>query len=218
MLHGTIVFDFDGVLVDSEPAHGRGLAVAAASLGMDIHESDPRWYVGLGDRECFQRIAAGNARTLGDEDLAVLTRRKAEAFSAASLDGCIRPYPGAVELVRAAAAAGPIGLCSGSHARDIRPLLASLGIAESFRTLVTADDVARNKPHPDGYLLAAERLGVRPDSCITIEDSPAGIAAALAAGYRVVAVCHSFPREKLGRAHHICETIACVAELLLKPE
>ncbi len=215
MPHRAIVFDFDGVLVDSEPAHGRGLAVAAAMLGMEIREPNPRWYVGLGDTECFERIAASHGRSLDAGQLAMLIRSKAEAFSTASREGFIRLYPGAEKLVQAAALVGPVALCSGSHARDIHPLLHSLGIAECFRTVVTADDVARNKPHPDGYLLAAERLDVDPSDCITIEDSPAGIAAARAAGYRVVAVCHSFPADRLAEAHEIRETIGAAAPLVL---
>lgn len=184
-------------------------------MGMTVQESNPRWYVGLGDRECFQRIALANGRTLKPEELGRLIHLKAEAFSAASREGYITPYPGAVELVHAAAGAGPIGLCSGSHARDIGPLLGRLGIAGAFSVLVTADDVSRNKPDPEGYLLAARRLGVGPGSCTTVEDSPAGIAAAKAAGYRVIAVRHSFPEDKLRGADTVCENIAEAGKLLL---
>jgi beta-phosphoglucomutase len=215
MTPGAIVFDFDGVLVDSEPAHGRGLEVAAASLGMSVREANPRWYVGLGDRECFQRIAAGNGRELSSDEMARLIRLKAEEFSRASQQGFVVPYPGAVELVRDVAGQRPTGLCSGSHARDIVPLLDRLGIRACFRTLVTADDVSRNKPDPEGYRLAAARLGMTPEACTTIEDSPAGIAAARGAGYRVIGVLHSFPRERLVGAHEICGTIAEARGLLL---
>jgi beta-phosphoglucomutase len=212
-----IVFDFDGVIVDSEPAHGRGLELAAAALGMSIREPNPRWYVGLGDRECFLRIAETNARQLSSDQLQELIRLKAEEFSRASREGYITPYPGAVELVRESAERFSIALCSGSHARDILPILERLRIAPCFRTVVTADDVSRNKPDPEGYLLAAERLGSEPGRCTTIEDSPAGISAARAAGYRVIGVLHSFPPERLHEAHELCGSIAETRPLLLGP-
>jgi beta-phosphoglucomutase len=201
---GAIVFDFDGVLVDSEAAHGAALAAAGESMALCQPGPPHDWYIGLGDVECFRRMAEAGGRTLSEADIALLIERKAEAFAAECRAGNVNVFPGAVELVRAAAEEAPIAVCSGSRRRDILPILETLGLVNLLRTVVTAEDVARTKPDPLPYLLTAERLGVPPGGCVAIEDSPAGVAAAVAAGYgRVHAVCHTFSRNRLAAAHHI---------------
>jgi beta-phosphoglucomutase len=212
----AIVFDFDGVLVDSEAAHGAGLAAAAAALGMEIRGERPDWYVGLGDHECFERIARANGRVPDAGLIADLVARKAEAFCRLSREGRISAYPGSFELLRSAAGRVPVAVCSGSHRRDIEPLLERHRASGLLSALVAADDVARTKPDPEPYLLAAKRLGVRPPDCVAIEDSPAGIASAVGAGLRVHAVCHSFPRERLGAAHHVHACIRGCGGALLR--
>jgi beta-phosphoglucomutase len=211
----AIVFDFDGVIADSEACHGQALATAAAALGLTIHDPNPAWYVGLGDTECFERIALANRRSLTPDSLHIFKHHKAAAFADLSRAGHIVPYPGALELVRAAAARMPIAVCSGSRRGDIEPILAAHDLLGLLATLVTADDVPRTKPDPAPYLLTAQRLNVPPADCLAIEDSPAGIAAARTAGCQVHAVCHNFPRERLSQAHHIHPCIADAAQQIL---
>src|SRR4051812_46849166 len=155
-----IVFDFDGVLVDSEAVHERTLLAAAAKLGMTaIRGERPGRYVGLGDVEAFEQIAAANGRRLSAEDMELLIAMKGVAFGAAAEVGAIDAYPGAVSLVREAAAAGhPVAVCSGSRRDDIEPLLDSLGVLGLLATVVSADDVEKTKPDPAPYLLVASRL------------------------------------------------------------
>ncbi|MEX2218215.1 MAG: HAD family phosphatase [Phycisphaerales bacterium] len=205
----AVVFDFDGVIVDSEAAHEEALVAAAGKVGLSvIRDEQPGRYAGLGDAEAFERIGAANGQRLSEETMRVLIALKGVAFSAIAQTGAIRAYPPTLSLMRALADAGvPTGVCSGSHADDVEPLLESLELLPLVRAVVTADDVKRTKPDPEGYLLAASRLGVPPARCVAVEDSPAGIEAAAAAGYRVVAVCHTFSRERLGGAHEVCERI-----------
>lgn len=214
----AIVFDFDGVIVDSEPGHARAIAVAVAGLGMTFrHEHDFGRYIGRGDRECLHEIAAENGRELSPRDMDLLVQAKAEAFMAAARSGLVRPYPGAVELIRAAAERGPVAVCSGSVRGVVEPVLGILGLRQVLGAVVTCDDVTRNKPDPASYLLAAERLGIDPRQATAIEDSPTGIKAARAAGYRVVGVCHSFSAERLAEAHQVHAKIADAAAALLVP-
>jgi beta-phosphoglucomutase len=207
----AIVFDFDGIIVDSEPAHARSIEVALASLGLGFpSKNDYTRYIGRGDREVMAEVAADQGRAVTPEDMERLVRAKSGAFLDLAHSGFIKPYPGSVELLRAAADAGPIAVCSGSERAVVEPVLESLGVLALLRTVVTANDVPKPKPDPAGYLLAARRLAVRPAEAVAIEDSPTGIRAARAAGYCVHAVCHSFPRERLTEAHDIHNVIADV--------
>lgn len=209
----AIVFDFDGVLVDSEAVHGRALAAAAELLGLRAPEGRADWYIGLGDVACFERMAHASGRSLTPGDLALLTVRKGEAFASMRARGEVGAFPGAMELLRTAAGALPIAVCSGSHRTDIEPILAASGVLGLLSAMVTADDVLRTKPDPASDLMTAERLGIAPSRCIAIEDSPSGIAAARAAGYRRIhAICHTFSPERLADAD-VCHT--CIAELTL---
>ncbi len=200
----AIVFDFDGVIVDSEPAHALAIEAALARFGMPFPgRSDYGRYIGRGDRECFAEVAREQGRELTPADMERLVALKADAFVVEARSGRIKPYAGTVALLRAAAAAGHVGVCSGSIRASVEPVLEALGLIELLSVMVTADDVKRNKPHPEPYLLAATKLGLEPGACIAVEDSPTGIKSARGAGYTVHAVCHSFPRDRLSEAHRV---------------
>jgi len=207
----AIVFDFDGVIVDSEPMHEAALRRAAAALGLSFtHEQYIRRYVGFDDRDCFARIGEDNGRVLSDEDRARLAELKWTFAREAIERGDVRAFPGSLELVRAAAAAGPAALCSGARRHEIELIVSRLGIAGAFDVVVTADEVERSKPDPAPYLLTARRLGIDPGRCVAIEDSSRGIDSALAAGYRVVGVCHTLPAERLSHAHAVVASTAAL--------
>jgi beta-phosphoglucomutase len=205
----AIVFDFDGVLVDSEAVHERALLDAAAALGMTPPRGHrPGRYVGLGDVEAFALVARACGRELSPEELRRGIAIKGEAFARAIRSGSIPAYLGAVELLREAVAAVPVAVCSGSRLADIEPVLRALGVLELLATVVSADDVERTKPDPAPYRLVVQRLGLDAPQCAAIEDSPAGIASARGAGLRVHAVCHTFERDRLAGAHHLHARIA----------
>ncbi|HKJ71234.1 MAG TPA: HAD family phosphatase [Gammaproteobacteria bacterium] len=188
----AVIFDFDGVIVDSEPAHYRAFQAVLEPLGLGY--SWQRYlahYIGFDDRDGFREAFREGGRELGDDDLERLIAAKHDAFEtemAAGLD----PVPGAVDCVRRLAAAYPLAVCSGALRGEIVPTLERLGIAGAFRSVVSAEDVARSKPDPASYRLAVERLGAelgRPldaGACVAIEDTPAGAASARGAGLRVV--------------------------------
>jgi beta-phosphoglucomutase len=207
----AVVFDFDGVIVDSEPAHARAIKAALSRMGMAFpYEHDYGRFIGRGDRECFVEVAREQGRELSAADLQLLVAFKGAAFVQALRDGLIRPFGATLELVRAAAERGPVAVCSGSLRESVEPVLEHFGIAACMTTVVTASDVDRNKPDPAPYLLAASRLGMEPGRCVAVEDSPTGIRAARGAGYVVHGVCHSFPRDRLSEADHVHESTAAI--------
>lgn len=213
----AIVFDFDGVLVDSEPMHEAALRAAVRKLGLDFtHDDYMARYVGFDDRDAFAAIATDHERRLTDQERTSLMQWKAEAIDAALARGEPRLWPGSAELVTSVSRLAPTAICSGALRTEIEPILRAAGLSDRFQTIVTADDVAKAKPDPTGYLLAAELLNLPPAQCIAIEDTPTGIDAAKAAGYTVIAVEHTFPAEQLGSADVIVESTALLsAEQLL---
>lgn len=207
----AILFDFDGVLVDSEPMHEAALLAAVREVGMDFtHEEYLTRLMGFGDFDCFNAVAARDRRTLTPADHANLARHKWTHAQAAIAAGAVRPYDATVSLLRAAAASHPTAICSGALRHEIDAILSQLGVAHLPRVITTADDTPRSKPDPAPYLLTCERLGLPPRRCVTMEDTPKGIAAARAAGVKVVGVCHSLPADRLREADLV---VASSAEL-----
>lgn len=194
----AVIFDFDGVIVDSEPMHERAIHAAFAAEGFPAEWPEWRRYMGLGDREAFKLILEDNGHPPMTppvfDRLRVAKSRQIESLISA---GYAKPFPGSVELVRAAASAYPTAVCSGSRPHEVRPILLALGVEGLLRAIVTADDVARTKPDPAPYLLAAERLGVPPRDCLAIEDTPVGVRAAVAAGCAVLGLEHTNPAAAL---------------------
>ncbi|MGZ8940783.1 MAG: HAD family hydrolase, partial [Limisphaerales bacterium] len=110
-----------------------------------------------------------------------------------------------------------LGLASGSYHPVIDAILSLKELRQFFPVVVSVQDVERGKPAPDVFLRAAELLQVRPEECCVIEDSAAGVEAAIAAGMTVIGITNSIPREKLTRAHHIVSTYQEIDDLLLSP-
>ncbi len=194
----AVLFDLDGVLGDSEPCHVRAWQEVLPRYGV---RPDDGWYrdgIGVSDEDL---VASARGRYRPGLPVAEVLREKQAAYLQV-LEGCLKPYPG----VRAAIlAAGPLprGVATSSSRAEAGLMLRILGLADLFPVVVTASDVARPKPAPDLYLLAASRLGLPAGDCAAIEDSPAGIESARAAGCLVLGVAHNLPAAALGRAHRV---------------
>lgn len=219
----AVIFDFDGVLVDTEPLHERALRETVARVGMGFdHAQYLARYVGFDDRDTFRAVARDHARVLGEEEIAALVDAKWGTMREIIEAGLVKAFPGSLELVHAAAEevrAGRlrgVGICSGATRREIELIVTRLlgqapgAKGSPFQTLVAADDVKVAKPNPEGYLMTAARLGVEPGACVVLEDTPRGIAAARGAGMRVVGVGHTFDvgrlREAVGDAGIVVES------------
>jgi len=188
----AVVFDFDGVIADSEPLHYRAFLDSVRPLGIDFDYAQyNRRYIGYDDRDGLRAICADHGMSLDDARLAELIDAKGRAFERAVGEGAAA-VPGSVALIRQAAARWPIAISSGALRSDIAAVLPGLAPGEDltalFSAIVTADDVERSKPDPASYALAVERLALRPAGCLAIEDTPAGLQSARAAGLRTLAV------------------------------
>lgn len=179
------LFDLDGTLVDTERENTQSIIDVLAARGRQLSDEEKRFVVGHGWREIYALLAAGGGLDLSFDELK-------EAAAAAKERLCdrdgLRQLPGAVAFVRRAAERGPCAVVSGSTRREIAWCLERLGLDGVMRFYVGAEDVARGKPEPDGYLAASTRLVVSPADCTVFEDSTFGIAAARAAGMRCVAL------------------------------
>jgi sugar-phosphatase len=142
-----------------------------------------------------------------DLDVEELLREKARVYAelaASSIDS----YPGVKELVGELNSAGvAVGLVTGASRREVQMILRELGLTKDFGVVVAADDVTRGKPNPEGYMKAAEALGVDAKHSVVIEDTPSGISAARAARMRCVAVTNTFPASNLSDADLILDEL-----------
>jgi HAD superfamily hydrolase (TIGR01509 family) len=206
------VFDFDGVIVDSEPLHFEALRDALVPEGVEITgEEYVRDYLAYDDREAVRRALRQHGCPADPERVGRVEERKVAAF--AGRLHRIPVFDGAREIVLALAAEMPVAIASGARRDEIEAILTSLGLRGAFHAIVGAEDAERTKPDPAPYLEAARRLvgrapGLLPGDCVAFEDSVAGVEAALGAGMKVVGVAHSYPAERLRAAHRVVDSLA----------
>jgi HAD superfamily hydrolase (TIGR01509 family) len=178
----ALLWDLDGTLVDSEPAHAAAFDDAIAELGATVPEGFHDALLGASEDRVH---AAMSAATGLDLDLDAWRAVKWEHFRRHGA-GILR-RSGVAELAEAWAARGlPSAVVSNSTADEVAFCLAATGLDTALPITVTRADVTRPKPDPQGYLTAAARLGIAPADCLAVEDSPLGIEAALAAGMRAI--------------------------------
>jgi beta-phosphoglucomutase len=206
------IFDFDGVLVDSEPLHFRALRDALVSEGVEISEEEyTRTYLAYDDRVAIQKALEHHGRRADAQRMDGIEARKIAIFS--GMVPGIPVFEGAREAVRALGAEIPLAIASGARHDEIEAVLAGLGLRDAFQAIVGAEDTERTKPDPAPYLEAARQLsrrapGLDPAECVAFEDSIPGIAAALGAGMKVVGVAHSYPADSLRAAHRVVDSLA----------
>jgi len=180
----AVTFDMDGLLVDSEPLWFLAESAVMARLGADWGPADQHALVGgsLGTTVTYLIAKAGQAA-----DPAVVGRWLMETMVELVSTRPLAVLPGTAELLAEVQAAGlPHALVTSSVPAVVDAVLARLDVR--FDVIISGGDVTHTKPDPEGYLLAAAKLGVAPRRCMALEDSPNGVAAAEAAGFRVVAV------------------------------
>lgn len=210
----AVIFDFDGVIVDTEPLHYAAFQRLLEPLGLGFSwDQYVETYMGFDDRDAFMEAFKSDRSGLSTTALQGLIDRKAVLFQEIIRDG-INAYPGVVELIRYIQATNtPLAISSGALRSDIAPILETLGISDCFDVIVTAEDVAHSKPDPECYSLAhaklneCRRLTLSPEQVLAIEDTPAGIAAAKGAGLRVIAVTNSYPASHLSQADLVVEAL-----------
>ena len=219
-----VVFDFDGVIADSEPLHLRAYQDVLAERGMTLGAADYYdRYLGFDDDGVFRTVWRDQGLTLDEEFLVELIRVKGERFEALVGQGEAL-FPGAAECIRRVAAEAPVAIASGALAPEIETVLAAADLRRHFRAVVASGDTPRSKPAPDPYVRALELLrphvaaaGLDPAGCVVaVEDSMWGIESALAAGLRCVGVAQTYPASRLGAAHVVVPTIVDVTPSALR--
>lgn len=210
--YAAVIFDMDGVIVDSEPRHERAFRDVLKAIGYaenhGIHFSD---YYGKSDRLVWSDFIERHGPP---QTHAELMRMREERF----LEIVVEDEPifeGIPELIEALKRRFQLGVASGSRHTIISTVLGMKGLRASFPTVVSSEDVAHGKPRPDVFLKAAELMGVDPKRCVVIEDSVAGVEAGLAAEMDVIAITNSFGRDALGRASAVIDTYAEIQGLLV---
>jgi HAD superfamily hydrolase (TIGR01509 family) len=179
------IFDNDGLFLDTEDAWTRAEETLFRRYGLTFTYEHKLELIGSSHHVAASKLETMLSRP--GEGAGLMAELDALVMDEALRD--VAPRPGAVDLVRALRAAGtPVGLASNSPRHFIDRVLATSGTAECFDAIVSAHDVGAPKPAPDVYLAAAAALSVEPQSCVALEDSPTGVAAAVAAGMRVVGV------------------------------
>jgi HAD superfamily hydrolase (TIGR01509 family) len=203
----AVVFDMDGLLLDSEQVWDEVREQLARERGGRWHEQAQRDMMGMSSQEWsrYMHDAIGLAET-PDEINAEVVRRMAARYR-----GSLPLIPGAVDAVRRIGAVWPLGLASSSNRPLIDLALELMGVSELFNATVSSEEVGRGKPAPDVYLEAARRVGVDPSRTAAVEDSHNGIRSARAAGMRVIAIPNPhFPpdREALAAADVVLASLA----------
>ena len=206
----AVIFDFDGVITDSEILHFRAFNSVLVQHGLELGKREYySQYLGLSDIDCFKTLIDEGRLGITADQIPGLIQAKTHIFEElARTDGKIiegvREFLGllAAEKVR-------IAICSGALRTEIELILEDAKLRGFFEAIVSAEEVKRGKPHPDGFLLALKRLnanGVTPIKarrCVVIEDSRWGLQAAKAAGMHTIAVTNTYEADELAIAEKI---------------
>lgn len=207
----AVIFDMDGVLINSEPLHFLATQEILAMHGVEMSEAEYYGrYIAYSDWEIMELLLPdAPARPAA-------TQAKSRRYLELVASG-IPPFPDGLGLLMRTDG-WRVALATGSMRHEAELALGSLGIRERFHAIVTREDCVNGKPHPEPFLRAAGELGVCPARCVVIEDSPGGIQAAKSAGMACVAVTHSCAREQLRDADLVVDDLRRVDLRALLPE
>jgi beta-phosphoglucomutase len=219
----AVIFDFDGVIADSEPIHfavfQRVLGDKGFFLSQEEYYAD---YLGYDDKGCFAAFLTAHGHPMTPETIDDLVKQKAAAYFDYIKE---RPviFPGVCDFIHEAATRHPLAVCSGALRHEIEFILEQAGIRKAFEHITSAEDVIHGKPNPEGFLHALAALNEQgasrfmiPSECLVIEDSLPGIRGAHAAGMKVLAVANTNRPEELQEADAVTSSLADVklSELL----
>lgn len=206
----TVIFDFDGVIIDSEILHFRAFNEALAPLGAGITEQDYfKVYLGLTDLDCFKAVNGKFKLNLDNSGLENILKEKSRSFrklvktSGKLIDGVCD------FLTMLKQNNIPLAICSGALLAEIVLILDANKLKSFFEVIVSADQVKRGKPYPDGFLLTLQKLNekrtpaIQPGQCIVVEDSRWGLEAAQKAAMHTIAVTNSYDAAQLKMADKI---------------
>jgi len=211
----AIVFDFDGVIADSERLHLRAYQDVLGPEGLGLSDRDYYdRYLGYDDLGVFRELAKDRGWTLDHARVAELIARKGRRYEELAAAGEML-YPGSADFIRAAAREVPIAIASGALTHEVEEILERTGLLSFFPVIVGADQTARSKPDPEPYQTAFARLKahtgrqLEPWRSVAIEDSKWGLVSARGADLRLVAVTNTYSAAELrADAELVCDGLA----------
>ena len=199
----AIIFDFDGVIADSEPLHLRAFQKTVETLGLELSATDYySRYLACDDRTFFRMFLEDNGRRSAERQIEQLVREKGVRFEE-TIRNDIEIFPGVVEFLKTIRGRFYIAIGSGALREEINLILKLKGLSEFFDFIIGAEDTENPKPSPEVYLKCLERFRTDYDriivaeQCIVFEDSPHGILAAKRAGMKCVGITNSCSSEQL---------------------
>ncbi len=211
---GGVIFDFDGVLVNSEPLHFRAFEEVAAAEKIQLTEAE--YYselLGFDDKGAWKHLFASRQRELDPKTFLRVMTRKSEVMRDLIERRQYKPLSGVEECVRGLWRNYPLGICSGALREEIETMLEGVALRDCFPVIVAAEDVSVGKPDPSGYLLAAKLLSEKarrplsPADCLIVEDAPKVVHSVRKTGFPVLAITNTYPAEKLSEANWIVKSL-----------
>ncbi len=217
----ALIFDFNGLIVDDEPVHFELFRKVLAEEEIELDEQK-YWdiYLGFDDKGLFEEIFRRNNKKLTPKKLKELIQKKTENYLAL-LAKKFKIFPGVDELIRWASKKLDLAIVSGALRPEIDLVLQKSNLTSFFPLIISAEETKHGKPDPEGFLIALARLKkknpeIRPENCLVLEDSLAGIESAKRARMKCAALTHSYSREQLIGADIICDTFQEVQKFLEK--
>ena len=212
----AVLFDFDGVLVNSEPLHFFALNEVLKSEHVDLSEDEYyRDLIGFDDRGAIRHLFQKRNLTLEPKTLLSIMARKSRVMMDLIHRRQFHALPGVEEFVRTLWRRCPLAICSGGLREEIEAMLEGIALRDCFGVIVAAEDVEVGKPDPSGYLLAARQLSdklklprpLKPEDCLVVEDAPTVIRSVKSVGFPTLAVATSYPEAKLTDAKWIVRSL-----------
>jgi beta-phosphoglucomutase len=210
----AVIFDFNGIIVDDEPIHFQLFQRVLGEEGIVLtEEAYYARYLGFDDRGAFQTGFQENNRPISSAELQKLIERKAKYYLGA-IRNHVAIFPGVKSLLTTLSPSLPLAVASGALRHEIETILTTAGLLNSFKTIVSAEDVTRGKPEPEIFLKALAALNAQHNGtpipaadCVVIEDSKEGIRGARRAGMKCLAVTNSHPAELLTDANAVVKSL-----------
>ena len=210
----AVLFDFDGVIVNSEPLHFYAFHEVLKTERIEISEDEYyREIIGFDDRGAFRKIFERRNRPLEPKILLALMARKSGIMMDLIQDRRFTALPGVEEFVRSLWRTRPLAICSGALREEIEAMLEGVSLRDCFQVIVAAEDVAVGKPDPSGYLLTLKLLSEKtkktlaPADCLVVEDAPTVIRSVKSVGFPTLGVATSYPLMKLSDADWAVKTL-----------
>lgn len=211
---GAVLFDFDGVIVNSEPLHFWAFHEVLRAEKIDLSEEEYyRELLGFDDKGAFKYIFEKRGLPLDPRTFLRVMTLKSEKMMEFIQARRYSALPGVEEFIRGLWWHYPLAICSGALREEIEAMLEGISLRDCFKVIVAAEDVAVGKPDPSGYLMCMKELGARakkplsPADCLIVEDAPSVVRSVKAAGFPVLAVSTSYPPEKLADANYVVKDL-----------